>query len=68
VLGAGATVVIFMMTVRCNLPTRAQPGLQRDTSVARVLRDQHDFCLGVYGAFHRAGVVNSGDAVVLQPA
>jgi len=68
VLGAGATFVIFMMTIRCNLPTRAQPGLPRDTSVARVLRDRHDFCLGVYGAFRRAGVVNKGDAVVLEPA
>lgn len=68
VLGSDATFEIFMMTIRCNLPTRAQPSLPRDTSVARVLRDEHDFCLGVYGAFRRAGVVSTGDAVVLQPA
>jgi len=68
VLGAGAAFEIFMQTIRCNLPTRAQPGLPRDTSVARVLRDQHDFCLGVYGAFRAAGVVEIGDAVMLQPA
>jgi hypothetical protein len=68
VLGAGATFVIFMKTIRCNLPTRAQPGLPKDASVARTLRDQHDFCLGVYGALRGAGVVNTGDPVVLQSA
>ena len=68
VMGTGATFVIFMKTVRCNLPTRSQPGLPRDTAVARVLRDEHDFCLGVYGAFRLGGVVSTGDALVIQPA
>jgi hypothetical protein len=68
VIGARATFQIFKKTIRCNLPTRPQPGLARDTAVARVLRDQHDFCLGVYGAFRSAGVVTTGDTVVLHPS
>jgi uncharacterized protein YcbX len=68
VIGQSATFEIFMKTIRCNLPTRPQPGIPRDTSVARLLRDHHDFCLGVYGAFRRGGVVRVGDAVLRQPA
>jgi uncharacterized protein len=68
VIGRSATFEILKRTVRCNLPTRAQPGLPRDTSVARVLRDHHDFCLGVNGVFRAGGDVGIGDAVVLRPA
>jgi hypothetical protein len=68
VIGQSATFEIFMKTIRCNLPTRAQPGIPRDTAVARVLRDQHDFCLGVYGAFRAGGVVDIGDSVTFRPS
>ncbi|MGA2210311.1 MAG: MOSC N-terminal beta barrel domain-containing protein [Acidimicrobiales bacterium] len=64
-VGATASFQLFMKTIRCNLPTRAQPGLGRDTFVARVLRDEHDFCLGVYGAFRQGGLVAVGDTVSL---
>jgi uncharacterized protein YcbX len=64
-LGESASFVVFMQTIRCNLPTRAQPGLGRDTSVARLLRDHHDFCLGVYGAFRSPGRVCLGDQVTI---
>lgn len=57
---------VFMKTPRCNLPTRAQPGLERDTAVARVLRDEHEFCLGVYAAFRQPGIVTAGDPVRLE--
>lgn len=68
VLGESAAFEVFMKTVRCNLPTRRQPGLERDTAVARVLRDEHEFSLGVYGAFRQGGVVAVGDPVRLQPS
>jgi hypothetical protein len=64
-VGATASFELFMKTIRCNLPTRSQPGLGRDNAVARVLRDEHDFCLGVYGAFRQGGLVAVGDAVSL---
>jgi uncharacterized protein YcbX len=65
-IGRSAAFVVFMKTIRCNLPTRAQPGLPRDTAVARLLRDEHDFCLGVYGAFRQPGVVEVGDELGFQ--
>lgn len=64
-MGATAAFEVFMKTIRCNLPTRAQPGLERDAAVARVLRDEHEFCLGVYAAQRVAGVVRVGDSVSL---
>ena len=67
-VGATASFEVFMKTIRCNLPTRLQPGLGRDNAVARVLRDEHDFCLGVYGAFREGGVVALGDPVSLVSA
>ena len=67
-VGATASFELFMKTIRCNLPTRLQPGLGRDNAVARVLRDEHDFCLGVYGAFREGGVVALGDPVSLVSA
>jgi len=66
VIGASATFEVFMKTVRCNMPTRLQPGLERDNAVARVLRDEHDFCLGVYAAFRQGGVVAAGDPVRVE--
>ena len=66
VIGGGAAFEVFMKTIRCNLPTRSQPGLARDTQVARVLRDEHEFCLGVYGAFRRGGSVATGDPVAIE--
>lgn len=66
IVGGGATFEVFMKTIRCNLPTRSQPGLERDTAVARLLRNEHEFCLGVYGAFRRGGLVATGDPVTID--
>jgi hypothetical protein len=59
----GVTIEPFMPTIRCSMPTRAQPGLPRDVAVARVLRDHHGFNLGVYGNVTGPGVVAVGDPV-----
>lgn len=55
----------FMPTVRCALPTRAQPGLPADPDVARTLRDAHELNLGVYCSVAVAGRVRVGDDVTL---
>jgi uncharacterized protein YcbX len=66
-LALGDEVVLspFMPTVRCALPTRAQPGLAKDPGIATTLRDHHDLNLGVYCAVDRPGTVRVGDAVLV---
>jgi uncharacterized protein YcbX len=65
-LGAELTLAPFMRTPRCSLPTRAQPGLDRDKAIARSLTDGHGNDLGVYAAVARPGTVRIGDAVTLS--
>ena len=62
-LGDEAAVSAFMPTVRCALPTRAQPGIPKDAGIARTLRDHHALNLGVYCAVARPGTVRVGDPV-----
>lgn len=62
-LGTTAVVAPFMPTVRCALPTRAQPGLDADPRIATTLRDHHGLNLGVYCAVETPGTVRVGDAV-----
>ncbi len=59
---------VFMPTIRCSLPPRSQPGLVRDTAVARVLTDHHNFCFGVYAACRHDGWMRVGDQVDITPA
>ena len=65
-LGDEVSVEVFMPTIRCSLPPRSQPGIERDTTIARTLRDNHDFSLGVYAAGRRDGTVRAGDVVTLR--
>jgi uncharacterized protein YcbX len=61
-LGAVASEVL-MPTPRCTMPSRAQPGLDRDLDIGRALRDHHDNNLGVYATITQAGTVRVGDPV-----
>ncbi len=54
---------VFMPTPRCSLPSRAQPGLGRDTGIATTIRDHWDNNLGVYAAITLGGRVAVGDTV-----
>ena len=54
---------IFMPTPRCSMPSRAQPGFERDPAIATTIRDGHENNLGVYGSISRAGSLVVGDAV-----
>ncbi|MBI2708906.1 MAG: MOSC domain-containing protein [Actinobacteria bacterium] len=59
----GAALRGSMATIRCPMPSRAQPGLARDTRVAATLRDHHDNNLGLYCDVVEAGAVGVGDGV-----
>lgn len=59
-----ARVQVFMPTIRCPMPSRAQPDLPRDLGVARALRDHHGNNLGVYASVTQPGQVKIGDPVV----
>jgi uncharacterized protein len=63
---------VFMPTVRCAMPTRAQPALGpggpalgTDKQVARTLSDHHDSNLGVYATVTGDGTLRVGDPVGL---
>jgi len=54
---------VLMPTPRCSMPSRAQPGLDRDKAIGTTIRDAHANNLGVYASITRAGVVRVGDTV-----
>lgn len=61
-LGAVASEVL-MPTPRCSMPSRAQPGIDRDMAIGTTIRDEHQNNLGVYASITRAGVLQVGDTV-----
>jgi uncharacterized protein YcbX len=54
---------LFMATVRCSMPSRAQPGLERDKAIGTTIRDFNGNNLGVYGSVTQSGTVRRGDVV-----
>ncbi len=54
---------VFMPTPRCSMPSRAQPGLERDKLIGTTIRDGHGNNLGVYASIARAGSLAVGDTV-----
>lgn len=54
---------VFMPTPRCTMPSRAQPGLERDLAIGTTIRDQHANNLGVYASITLGGRVSVGDTV-----
>jgi uncharacterized protein YcbX len=61
----GARSEVLMPTMRCTMPSRAQPGLDRDLEIGRTLREQHDNNLGLYAKIVEAGSIAVGDAVLV---
>ena len=57
------TVRVSNPTIRCVVPTRAQPGLPPDRSLTRRLAQATDRFLGVYADVTGPGVVQVGDPV-----
>ena len=54
---------VLMPTMRCSMPSRAQPGLELDKAIGTTLRDRHDNNLGVYAKIVEAGAIAIGDEV-----
>lgn len=54
---------VIMPTPRCSMPSRAQPGIERDMSVGTTIRDTRNNNLGVYCSITKAGTMSVGDAV-----
>jgi uncharacterized protein YcbX len=67
-LTLGDTVLeVTMPTVRCVVPSRAQPGLEVDRRITRAVAERADRCLGSYCWVDSGGRVGVGDEVALRP-
>ncbi|GAB2923156.1 MOSC domain-containing protein [Rhodococcus aerolatus] len=64
----GARLRVVTPTVRCVVPSRAQPGLDRDVAVTRAVARRGDRFAGAYAEVRGSGDVAVGDAVGLVPA
>jgi uncharacterized protein len=54
---------VLMATPRCSMPSRAQPGLERDKAIGTTIRDTNSNNLGVYASVTQSGTVRVGDVV-----
>jgi uncharacterized protein len=55
------TLNVSMPTVRCVVPSRAQPGLDVNRQITRAVAARAQRCLGVYCGVERTGTVTVGD-------
>jgi uncharacterized protein YcbX len=58
---------VMMRTVRCVVPSRAQPGFEVDRRITKAVAVRAQRCLGVYCGVHRGGSIRVGDDVALRP-
>lgn len=61
-----ATLDVTMPTLRCVVPSRAQPGFEVDRSVTRAVAGRAQKFLGVYAGVVAGGAVRVGDPVDLR--
>jgi uncharacterized protein YcbX len=54
---------VIMPTMRCSMPSRAQPGLERDLAIGTTIRDANRNNMGVYATVIESGTVRVGDSV-----
>jgi uncharacterized protein YcbX len=59
----GVRTEVLMPTMRCSLPSRAQPGIPRDKAIGTTIRDANGNNLGVYASVPESGTVRVGDSV-----
>jgi uncharacterized protein len=64
----GATLDVLMPTIRCVVPSRAQPGLEVDRRITKAVAVKAQRCLGVYCSVDANGAVRVGDELALQQA
>jgi uncharacterized protein YcbX len=63
----GAKLEVTMPTIRCVVPSRAQPGFDVDRRVTRAVAARANRCLGSYCWVDVGGAVRVGDDVALEP-
>lgn len=63
----GAVLEVTMPTIRCVVPSRAQPGLEVDRRITKAVADRAHRCLGSYCWVDIGGVAGVGDEVALEP-
>lgn len=67
-IAVGSVVAsVLMPTMRCSVPSRSQPGIERDKTIGTTIRDQNNNNLGVYCSITQAGTIRVGDAVSPTP-
>lgn len=59
---------VLMPTVRCVVPSRAQPGFEVNRQVTKAVAARAQRCLGSYCWVDSGGTVRIGDRVRVQPA
>lgn len=64
----GARLDVLMPTIRCVIPSRAQPGIDVDRRITKAVAVKAQRCLGVYCWVGSSGGVSVGDDVELQLA
>ena len=62
----GVVLDVAMPTIRCVVPSRAQPGLEVNRQITRAVAARAQRCLGVYCGVNSGGSVRVGDDVALQ--
>jgi uncharacterized protein len=63
-----AVLDVMMPTVRCVVPSRAQPGFEVDRRITKAVAVRAQRCLGVYCAVDSGGTVRVGDDVAVRTA
>jgi uncharacterized protein YcbX len=63
----GLVLDVTMPTIRCVMPSRAQPGIEVDRRITKAVATRAQRCLGVYCWVHSGGSVRVGDDVALRP-
>jgi uncharacterized protein len=61
-----AALRLDIPTVRCSMPSRAQPDLPADPLVMKTVAAEADRCLGLYATVARPGRVSVGDAIDIE--
>ncbi len=64
----GINLDVTMPTIRCVVPSRAQPGFDVDRRITKAVATRAQRCLGVYCWVGSGGSVRVGDDVALRPA
>lgn len=62
----GAVLAVTMPTIRCVVPSRAQPGVDVDRRITKAVAARANRCLGSYCWVETGGAVHVGDEVALK--